>query len=407
MMHDEVGILPRNLYHYSEDVIKVMAMTASEFDKLTDEEIDNLPVLPLVIARCAPQTKVRMIDALHRRKKFAAMTGDGVNDSPSLKKANVGVAMGMNGSDVAKEASDIVLTDDNFASILNAVEEGRKMSDNIKKFVLQLLAENVAQAIYLMVGLAFIDETGYSVFPLSPVEVLWILVITSCFPAIGLARQRAAPEILERPPSSAIFTWEVIIDMFAYGFCMAVSCLVCFVVIVFGKGNGDLGVDCNASDSPQCDLVFRARSASFATMTWCALILAWECVHPKNSLFYMNQTTDNPWWKQTAIDLWDNQFLFWSVVLGFITVFPVVYIPVINNKVFLHKGIGYEWGVAFGFTILFLLCAEAWKWAKRVYLRKKERKASNPEYELERNDPFQKYASFSRANTMDNANVMV
>lgn len=398
----EVGILPHNLYHYSEDVVQAMVMTANEFDGLTDQEIDDLPVLPLVIARCAPQTKVRMIDALHRRKKFCAMTGDGVNDSPSLKKADVGIAMGLNGSDVAKDASDIVLTDDNFASILNAIEEGRRMSANIQKFVLQLLAENVAQAFYLMIGLAFIDETGFSVFPLSPVEVLWILVVTSCFPAMGLGREKGH-DLLSRPPNNSIFTKEVITDMIVYGFWMACSCLLCFVVIVFGKGNGDLGVDCNANnaDTEICDLVFRGRSASFANMTWCALILAWECIHPWNSLFYMRQDTDNPWWKQTALDLWDNQFLFWSVIGGFVTVFPVVYIPVINDKVFLHKGIGYEWGVAFACSIMFLLGAECWKWIKRVYKRRYKENVKNPEYDLERTDPFKKYASFSRSNTID------
>lgn len=143
-------------------------MTASQFDKLSDDEIDALPVLPLVIARCAPNTKVRMIDALHRRKAFAAMTGDGVNDSPSLKRADVGIAMGQSGSDVAKDASDIVLTDDNFASILNAIEEGRRMFDNIKKFILHLLAQNVAQAITLLVGLVFKDADEFSVFPITP-----------------------------------------------------------------------------------------------------------------------------------------------------------------------------------------------------------------------------------------------
>lgn len=399
----EVGILPHNLYHYSEDVVQAMCMTANEFDNLTDEQIDNLPVLPLVIARCAPQTKVRMIDALHRRDKFCAMTGDGVNDSPSLKKADVGIAMGLNGSDVAKDASDIVLTDDNFASILNAIEEGRRMAANIQKFILQLLAENVAQAIYLMVGLCFMDENDNSVFPLSPVEVLWILVVTSCFPAMGLGQEKAAEGILEQPPNRKIFTKELIADMFAYGLWMAACCMLCFVIVVFGKGDGYLGVDCNSTsaDLDTCRLVFRGRSASFATMTWCALILAWECVHPTHSLFRMRQETDHPWWKQTCIDLWANQFLFWSVVGGFVSVFPVVYIPVINDKVFLHTGIGWEWGVSVALSLLFLAGSEAWKWIKRIYGRKWSSKATNPEYELERNDPFQRYASFSRSNTLD------
>lgn len=399
----EVGILPRNMYHYSDEVVKAMCMTASEFDALSDEQIDQLPVLPLVIARCAPQTKVRMIEALHRRDKFCAMTGDGVNDSPSLKIADVGIAMGLNGSDVAKDASDIVLTDDNFASILHAIEEGRRMAANIQKFILQLLAENVAQAIYLMVGLCFIDDDGLSVFPLSPVEVLWVLVVTSCFPAMGLGQEKAADEVLDEPPKRKIFTTELIADMIAYGLLMAASCMVCFVIVVYGKGDGNLGKDCNSTgaDAELCNLVFRGRSASFATMTWCALILAWECIHPTRSLFYMRQDTDNSWWKQTLIDLWGNQFLFWSVVGGTVLVFPVVYIPVINTKVFLHAPIGYEWGLAVAFSILYLAGSEAWKWAKRVYYRKYAKKVKNPEYELERNDPFQRYASFSRNNTMD------
>lgn len=198
----EVGILPSRMNEIASDVAKTMVMAASDFDKLTDQEIDALPLLPLVVARCAPQTKVRMIEALHRRKCFAAMTGDGVNDSPSLKRADVGIAMGQSGSDVAKEASDIVLTDDNFASILNAVEEGRRMFDNIQKFILHVLAENIAQACTLLIGLAFKDRRGISIFPLAPVEILWIIMITSGMPDMGLGFEIAAPDIMQRPPQN-------------------------------------------------------------------------------------------------------------------------------------------------------------------------------------------------------------
>lgn len=108
-------------------------MRAQDFDKMTDAEIDALSSLPLVLARCSPSTKVRMVDALGRRKAFCVMTGDGVNDAPALKRAHVGIAMGINGTDVAKDAADMVLTDDNFASIVKAVEEGRRLFDNIQK----------------------------------------------------------------------------------------------------------------------------------------------------------------------------------------------------------------------------------------------------------------------------------
>ena len=175
-------------------------MTAAQFDKLCEEEVDAVPSLPNVIARCTPNTKVRMIDALHRRRRFCAMTGDGVNDSPSLTRADVGIAMGQAGSDVAKDASDIILTDDNFVSILNAIEEGRRMFDNIKKFVLHLLAENIAQACTLLIGLAFKDSTGKSVFPLAPVQILWVIMITSGMPDMGLGKEVAAPDIMTRPP---------------------------------------------------------------------------------------------------------------------------------------------------------------------------------------------------------------
>jgi magnesium-transporting ATPase (P-type) len=106
------------------------------------------------------------------------------------------------GSDVAKDASDIVLSDDNFASILNAIEEGRRMFDNIQKFILHLLAQNVAQALTLLIGLAFKDQTKLSVFPLSPVEVMWIIMITSGLPDMGLGFEVAAPDVLKRPPQN-------------------------------------------------------------------------------------------------------------------------------------------------------------------------------------------------------------
>lgn len=197
----QVGILPADFSAVAADVADAMVMTASQFDKLMDNEVDALPTLPLVIARCAPQAKVRMIDALHRRGRFTAMTGDGVNDSPSLKHADVGIAMGQAGSDVAKDASDIILTDDNFASILNAVEEGRRIFDNIQKFALHLLSENIAQACTLLTGLVFKDADNQSVFPLAPVEILWIIMITSGMPDMGLGMEVAAPDIMDRPPA--------------------------------------------------------------------------------------------------------------------------------------------------------------------------------------------------------------
>ncbi|KAF2103801.1 potassium/sodium efflux P-type ATPase [Rhizodiscina lignyota] len=370
----EVGVIPRDMsalpYHLAQSLVK----TAAEFDAMTDEEIDRMPELPLVIARCAPHTKTRMIGALHRRGKFAAMTGDGVNDGPSLQAADVGIAMGLAGSDVAKGASDIVLTDDNFASIISAIEEGRRMFDNIQKFVLHLLATNVGEVVLLICGLGFQDRSGFSVFPLSPLQILWINMVTSGFPAFGLGREKAAYNVMTRPPHNhkkGVFTWQVIADVLVYGALMGILCLLTFVIVIYGPGVDTLGFDCNRSfnddnEHDTCDVVFRARAAVFAELTWLILVTAWEIKSLRRSLLHLDPR--KPFGLATvAKDLYENHFLFWSITLGSLVVFPCIYIPGLNTKVFKHKAITWEWGLSCGAVVIYLLGMELWKAAKRTF----------------------------------------
>ena len=364
----EVGIIPRNMGVLRADVAAAMVKPASDFDKMTDIEIDALPTLPLVIARCAPDTKVRMISALHRRGRYCAMTGDGVNDAPSLKRADVGIAMGLNGSDVAKSASDIVLTDDNFASIVNAIEEGRRMFDNIQKFILDLVTANVGEVILLICGLGFQDRMGFSVFPLSPLQILWINMITSSFPAFGLGKEEASSDIMQRPPhdtKKGVFTWQIITDMMVYGTIMGTCCLMTFVFIVYGPGRDGLGEDCNKSYNDSCEVVFRARASVFAELTWIILISAWEIKSLRRSMFALEPTNTTTRRFPFFHDVWTNQFLFWAVIVGALSVFPAVYIPSLNTDVFKHKGISWEWAPAVLCVIIFVAAVEAWKAIKR------------------------------------------
>ncbi|KAK0747378.1 hypothetical protein B0T21DRAFT_3301 [Apiosordaria backusii] len=365
----EVGILPARMELVRADIAQGLVMAAHDFDKLSDDELDKLPELPLVVARCAPSTKVRMIDALHRRGKFVAMTGDGVNDSPSLKRADVGIAMGLGGSDVAKSASDIVLSDDNFASILNAVEEGRRIFDNVQKFMLHVLSANVAFVTTLMVGLAYKDSAGISIFQITPVEILFMLLVAGAFTETGLGYESASKHILKRPPQSlkyGVFTPEFISDLFAYGIIMAICLLTAFISVIFGMYDGNFGHDCNLRYSESCEGVFRARSTCYTAMMWIFVFFAWELVDSRLSFFHGAFNNTKKW----ASKLWRNPFLFWSVTIGFVSVFPTLYIPVLNDRVFLHKGIDKEWGVVFGVTMIFFLAAELYKWGKRVYFRR-------------------------------------
>jgi Na+-exporting ATPase len=367
----EVGIIPRDgVGDLPSSTVESLVKTAAEFDGMSEAQIDAMPTLPLVIARCAPDTKTRMIAALHRRKRFAAMTGDGVNDAPSLQAADVGIAMGMAGSDVAKGASDIVLTDDNFSSIVNAIREGRRMFDNIQKFVLHLLTSNVAEVILLIIGLAFQDEAGFSVFPLSPLQILWINMLTSSFPAFGLGREMPASDIMMRPPhdnKKGVFTWQIVADMMVYGTIMGSLTLLSFVIVVYGAGTGNLGVDCNRAYSEACNDVFRGRATVFAELTWLILISAWEFKSLRRSLFALDPQTAEGRKFPFFHDIYANKFLFWSVVIGALSVFPAVYIPGLNTNVFKHTSITWEWGVSVGSVFVFVAGVEVWKAIKRRF----------------------------------------
>lgn len=351
----EVGILD------DASEAKNSVMTAQQFEALSDAEVDHLPDLPLVIARCSPSTKVRMVQAGRRRGLYIAMTGDGVNDAPALKQAPIGIAMGQTGTDVAKAAADMVLTDDCFESIVKAVREGRTIFDNIQRFIIALLVANVGEVLLLLVGLAFKDANGESVFALTAVEILWANMVTASLPAIGLGMEVPSAEIMERPPADVlgvgVFSRAVVTDMLFYGFQIGWTCLVVFVLMVYAVGGGNLGIDCNGSSgSSSCDVVFQARAAVFTTLILQNLLVAWE-------MYSLDKSMLRP---KALAHIWKNGILFWSIIFGIATIPICLYIPVFNSHVFHHAPLnGVGWGISLAALVVYTASLEIWKWLAR------------------------------------------
>ncbi|KAI8335704.1 potassium/sodium efflux P-type ATPase [Chlamydoabsidia padenii] len=356
----EVGIVPGN-YRLDNKHSVDLVMSAQTFDKLTEDEIDQLPELPLVVARCSPDTKVKMIEALHRRKKIAAMTGDGVNDSPSLKESDIGIAMGQAGSDVAKQAADIVLVDDNFSTIVSAIQEGRRVFSNISKFVVHMASANVSQITPLLIGLAFKDTMGNLVFVLSPISILFNNLITSSPPAMSLGLEPIHADQMTTPPRTSkqsLFCWSNLADILYYGIMVGLICLCNYLVVIWGYGNGyaSLGVDCNKEWREDCTLVFQARGALFATLTVINLLHGFTCRDLLHST-----------WSISAMRRSQNWYLYASFILGVILLVVVLYVPVLNRDVFKHEGITWEWGMTAASVVVYICLAELWKALKRKF----------------------------------------
>jgi Ca2+-transporting ATPase len=195
-----------------------VALSGDELDNLSDKDFDALVERVEVYARVSPAHKLRVVEALAKKRHVVAMTGDGVNDAPALKKADIGVAMGITGTDVTKEAADMILTDDNFASIVAAVEEGRGIFGNIKKYLMYLLSSNIGEILLMAGAILFGPLIGlpYGAIPLIAVQILFVNLVTDGLPAIALSVDPADPDIMQqkpRPRGEGIFTRPVVMLM--------------------------------------------------------------------------------------------------------------------------------------------------------------------------------------------------
>jgi Ca2+-transporting ATPase len=228
------------------------AVTGAELDRLDDEALARTVAEVSVYARVNPEHKLRLVKALQQGGAIVAMTGDGVNDAPALKTADIGVAMGITGTDVSKEAADIVLADDNFASIVAAVEEGRAIFSNIRKFLRYLLSSNIGEVMTMFFGVLLANRIGLRgdatgvVLPLLATQILWINLVTDGAPALALGVDPADSGLMQRPPrphDEGVITPRMWRGIFFVGAIMAAGTLFVLDAAMpggFFEGTGDL-----------------------------------------------------------------------------------------------------------------------------------------------------------------------
>jgi len=205
----------------SQDSLPIVALSGSDLETMNDEQLQEAISEISVFARVTPEQKLRLVKAIQARGDIVAMTGDGVNDAPALKQANIGIAMGRTGTEVAKEAADMVLTDDNFASIEAAVEEGRCVFDNLRKFIVWTLPTNLGEALAIMVAIF-----GGMVLPVAPVQLLWINMTTAICLGMMLAFEAKEPDLMQRPPRDPkmpIMTGDLITRTITMGILLALG----------------------------------------------------------------------------------------------------------------------------------------------------------------------------------------
>lgn len=289
------------------------AVAGPEIEKMSDETLAQTVREVSVYARVNPEHKLRIVNALQKNGAIVAMTGDGVNDAPALKTADIGVAMGITGTDVSKEAADVVLTDDNFATIVAAVEEGRAIFDNIRKFLRYLLSSNIGEVMTMFFGVVLAKVIGLHaeadavVLPLLATQILWINLMTDAAPALALGVDPAAEGLMKRPPrpsGEGVITKQMWFGIFFVGAIMAVGTLLILDASLAGgliEGSGTLRY---------------AQTMAFTTLVMFQLFNVFNSRSDEISAFHR---------------LFHNRMLWGAVGLSLLLHVAVIYVPFLQN----------------------------------------------------------------------------
>jgi Ca2+-transporting ATPase len=323
--------IARQLGFFKEDSL---ALAGEEIDRLGEEEFKKKVEKIPVYARVSPEHKLRIVRAWRALGEVVAMTGDGVNDAPAVKEADIGVAMGITGTDVTKEVSDMVITDDNFASIVAAVEEGRGVYDNIRKFVHYLLSCNAGEILVMFVS----SLVGWPA-PLIPVQILWVNLVTDGLPALALGVDPVDPNVMARPPRSPnepVVTKQRAFLMLAQGAFIAACSLFAFALVLFIEKEG----------------ISRARTAAFIVLSCSQLFHSFNCRNFTESLF--------------KIGVFTNKKLILATGISFLLQMVVIYVPFLQ-RIFKTQALGiFDW-------LLVIIISSFPLWAMEVF--KKVRKS--------------------------------
>ena len=329
-------------------------MTGAELDALSDEALKGVIEDTAVFARVSPEHKMRIVDALQANDEVVAMTGDGVNDAPAIKRADIGVAMGITGTDVAKETADMVLTDDNYASIVAAVEQGRIIYSNIRKFVFFLLSSNVAEIMII-----FLATLAGLPAPLTAIQLLWLNLITDGAPALALAVEKGDPDIMEQKPrakSEPIVNRSMMLGLGVQTIAQTGAVLTAFALgLIWHLEAGATVVGNPIVYLIQHDWrgidVQTAETMAFVTLSLCELFRAYTVRSERASLF--------------TIGVFSNRYMQYAVGLSIVLLLLVCSVPFLQPIFNTHFLSAREWLIVVGLALIPAIAEEITKFFLR------------------------------------------